>query len=267
LNTIDYRLTISQREQDVAVVRANLDALKARCHDLVTSKVDKNVKNKESDSDLRHRIDQMSLTKKEYDIHRRQLKKKLGILDSVKQMIPILDLQLLDQELLLKTCLEERDEKQHTIARMKEEIEVHLAHFLQNEAIENEKKAELENAIAEVDELEADVLRWMSESKRQAKLLAVLSAQRDIKSRDSARVEQKEREARQHVRIKELIILDLTKRCNEISNRLKEFSALYEVVKNERNKYVNLIQSSTQALAEMREKIRILNNEVISTLL
>jgi hypothetical protein len=154
LNTIDYRLTISQREQDVAVVRANLDALKARCHDLVTSKVEINLKNKERDSDLRHRIDQMSLTKKEYDIHRRQLKKKLGILDSVKQMIPILDLQLLDQELLLKTCLEERDEKQHTIARMKEEIEVHLAHFLQNEAIENEKKAELENAIAEVDELE-----------------------------------------------------------------------------------------------------------------
>jgi hypothetical protein len=37
---------------------------------------------------------------------------------------------------------------------------------------------------------------------------------------------------------------------------------LYEVVKNERNKYVNLIQSSAQALAEMREKIRILHNEV-----
>ena len=120
----------------------------------------------------------------------------------------------------------------------------------------------METAISEVDELEADVVRWMAENKRQAKLLSVLSAQRDIKSRDSARVEQKEREARQHVRIKELVILDLTKRCNEISNRLKEFSALYEVVKNERNKYVNLIQSSTQALAEMREKIRILNNEV-----
>ena len=59
-----------------------------------------------------------------------------------------------------------------------------------------------------------------------------------------------------------MVIHDLTKRCNELSNRLKEFSALYEVVKNERNKYVNLIQSSSQALAEMREKIRILVNEV-----
>lgn len=41
-----------------------------------------------------------------------------------------------------------------------------------------------------------------------------------------------------------------------------EFSALYDVVKNERNKYVNLIQASTQALAEMKEKIKILHNEV-----
>jgi DNA repair exonuclease SbcCD ATPase subunit len=104
----------------------------------------------------------------------------------------------------------------------------------------------------------------MAEEKRQSKLISVLSAQRDIKARESARVEQKQKDARQHVRMKELIILDLTKRCNELSNRLKEFSALYEVVKNERNKYVNLIQSSAQALAEMREKIRILNNEVHS---
>lgn len=103
----------------------------------------------------------------------------------------------------------------------------------------------------------------MAEEKRQSKLISVLSAQRDIKARESARVEQKQKDARQHVRMKELIILDLTKRCNELSNRLKEFSALYEVVKNERNKYVNLIQSSAQALAEMREKIRILNNEVL----
>jgi hypothetical protein len=113
-----------------------------------------------------------------------------------------------------------------------------------------------------VEALESEVIHWMAEEKRQSKLISVLSAQRDIKARESARVEQKQKDARQHVRMKELIILDLTKRCNELSNRLKEFSALYEVVKNERNKYVNLIQSSAQALAEMREKIRILNNEV-----
>ena len=123
-------------------------------------------------------------------------------------------------------------------------------------------KKDLEKVVEEVDLLESTVVHWTAEGKRQGKLLAVLSAQRDIKSRETTRIEAKEREAKQQVKIKEIVIADLTKRCNEIANRLKEFSALYEVVKNERNKYINLIQSSAQALAEMREKLRILNNEV-----
>lgn len=62
--------------------------------------------------------------------------------------------------------------------------------------------------------------------------------------------------------MKNLVIADLSRRCNDTNNLLKEFSALYDVVKNERNKYVNLIQASHQALAEMKEKIKILQNEV-----
>lgn len=120
----------------------------------------------------------------------------------------------------------------------------------------------LTQAAAEVESLEADLLEKLSDVKRQSQLASLLSAQRDIKSRDHARIEKKDKEARHQVKIKELQIMDLTKRCNEISNRLKEFSALYEVVKNERNKFVNLIQSSTQGLSEMREKIRILLSEV-----
>jgi hypothetical protein len=90
----------------------------------------------------------------------------------------------------------------------------------------------------------------------------MLSAQREIKAREASKAMQNERETKEDLKMKELIILDLTKKCNETNNRLKEFSALYDVVKNERNKYVNLIQASTQALAEMKEKIKILQNEV-----
>ncbi len=106
------------------------------------------------------------------------------------------------------------------------------------------------------------MVELLAEGKRQGKILSILSAQRDAKAREATRIETKEKDTKKQVQMKELTILDLTKRSNELSNRLKEFTALYEVVKNERNKYVNLIQSSSQALAEMREKIRILHNEV-----
>ena len=44
--------------------------------------------------------------------------------------------------------------------------------------------------------------------------------------------------------------------------RLKDFAKMYDVIKNERNKCVNLIQTSTQKAAEMKEKIKILHNEI-----
>jgi hypothetical protein len=123
----------------------------------------------------------------------------------------------------------------------------------------------LEEVLAAVEACESDIVKLTAERKKQGTLLGVLSAQRDIKARECTRIESKEQEARLLVVVKEHTTLDLTKSCAELANRFKEFSALHEVVKNERNKYINLIQSSTQALAEMREKIRILQNEVSSS--
>merc|ERR1719248_540734 len=55
---------------------------------------------------------------------------------------------------------------------------------------------------------------------------------------------------------------DLRKKHQEFSQRQKEFCTAYEVVKNERNKYVAQIVSSSQQLSEMKEKLKILQNEV-----
>lgn len=56
--------------------------------------------------------------------------------------------------------------------------------------------------------------------------------------------------------------MDLTKKQQETEFRLNSFIALYEEVKNARNKYVSQIQNSSQDLAEMKERIKILQNEV-----
>lgn len=256
------RQTLEEREADVATVHSNLEKAKAESHDFVTRKVELNLKKREKENHNRFLRDQLSMAEKDYENLKRSLKKKRVVANSAKQLLPSLEGQLVDQELLLRNMQDEKQFKVKEMKRMKDEVDSHVARLLQQEGVEGSRKKELEQSIQEVEELEASVVHWLAEGKRQGKLLSVLSAQRDIKARENARVEEKEKEGKQHVRIKEIMILDATKRCNEISNRLKEFSALYEVVKNERNKYVNLIQSSAQALAEMREKIRILHNEV-----
>jgi len=44
--------------------------------------------------------------------------------------------------------------------------------------------------------------------------------------------------------------------------RLREFAQLYDVIKNERNKCVSMIQQSSQKAAEVREKLKIFDNEM-----
>lgn len=64
------------------------------------------------------------------------------------------------------------------------------------------------------------------------------------------------------LRVKELQILDLTKRAQETDFRLKAYVAQYEEARNGRNKYVSQIANRQQDLAEMKERIKILLNEV-----
>lgn len=96
-------------------------------------------------------------------------------------------------------------------------------------------------------------MQWKAEERRMTQVVAALTAAREQKAREYARAEQNERETKEEVQVRRraalptlpaaisltlaraqlrhLTILDLTKRSTEIGNRLKEFFALYEVVK------------------------------------
>ena len=71
------RQILEDREQDVSAITANLDKAKAIGHDLVTRRVELNVKKREADNQLRHLTDQLMLANKEFDMVKRQLKKKV----------------------------------------------------------------------------------------------------------------------------------------------------------------------------------------------
>ena len=176
--------------------------------------------------------------------------------------MPTLKAQLADNEHLLRSHLEENKQSVTQIDTMKQEVDLAIARLLRQEGIEKSKRQGLEALLKEVAGMEDETGNWSAEERRQNKLIAVLGAQREMKAREATRAQAAEKDTREQVKVKELVILDLSKKTNEVNNRLKEFSALYDVVKNERNKYVNLIQSSSQALAEMKEKIKILMNEV-----
>ena len=89
-----------------------------------------------------------------------------------------------------------------------------------------------------------------------------LSTIREKMARTASQAMAQARETKEELKVKELLILDLNKKFQETEFRLNSFVALYEEVKNARNKYVSMIQNSSQDLAEMKERIKILQNEV-----
>ena len=101
-----------------------------------------------------------------------------------------------------------------------------------------------------------------TEEREQRKVIKQLNGEREAKAREAAKAMGAARDTHEELKVKELVILDLSKKHSETAIRLREFSKLYDVVKSDRNKYVNQIQASAQALAEMKEKLKILQNEV-----
>lgn len=63
-----------------------------------------------------------------------------------------------------------------------------------------------------------------------------------------------------------VLLLRLNHECGFLFSfklcRLKEFAQLYDVIKVDRNKCVSLVQTSSQKASEMKEKVKIFENEI-----
>ncbi|XP_039271239.2 coiled-coil domain-containing protein 146-like [Styela clava] len=145
---------------------------------------------------------------------------------------------------------------------------------LQSEVDEIKRKLGQQNALTSVEQVKVDDCALEEEQliKRQEELRAevveltrlaqIKADEREQKARDYMRAEQRSIKAINELKSKDLSITDHKKKNTEVQVRLQESAKLYDIIKNERNKCVNQIQASTQKAAEMREKIKILSNEI-----
>jgi len=135
-----HRETIEERERDISSIKLSLDSEKANSHDLITKKIEKNLKKKEVDSLIRHYNEQLVSSKKEYDQLKRQLKKKRGIADAAEQVLPVLLNQLRDEELAFKTFSDESEKNKKLIAELKGDVDTRIVQLLQQEGVEQATK-------------------------------------------------------------------------------------------------------------------------------
>ncbi|TYZ64351.1 hypothetical protein PybrP1_000263 [[Pythium] brassicae (nom. inval.)] len=257
-----HRDTIEQRQRDVEHVNLHLRE-EQNTHVLrLSEKMRLEIAAKALDAGFRRESERVQKDQKDYDRLKRELKKKVLLHDSSKALLPNLKAQVVDAHHQVSALQVENRKQTQLQFEVKQQVDLLIARFLRQEDGEKRQSGELDALASTVAALEAEVAQWLLEAGKQTKLVAMLTAQREMKAREAAAALESERQTQQELKMKELVIFDLAKKWNETNNHLKEFSALYDVVKNERNKYVNLIQASSQALAEMKEKIKILHNEV-----
>ncbi|XP_078091726.1 coiled-coil domain-containing protein 146 isoform X2 [Mustelus asterias] len=120
----------------------------------------------------------------------------------------------------------------------------------------------LRKYMLEEDNLIAEQRRAREEVGNLTRLAQIRSDEKDQKARDLMNIQQKRDRTIEELKEEKLSLQDSQKKHRQMLISLKGFVKVYQVIKNERNKYVNLIQSAAQVSAEMREKIKILQNEM-----
>lgn len=257
-----HQKNIVGREKEKAQAGAALEKIKQEESRLRESRVKVELCETEAEEEVKNQLVLLSRLQKEFELEKRILKKKRKVALSAKELLPNLKQQLSDARHDLDGTRSERRRAKKDLADVKEQRQKLTEQLMRKANISEERKHALVELNGHRGEMEQELDQWRFEEANMAKMIALLKAQRELKGREASKAAHLEMEAVEERKIKDLVILDLTKKLQEKKNSLRNFSALYDVVKNERNKYMNQTQASSQAVAEMKEKIKILMNEV-----
>lgn len=158
--------------------------------------------------------------------------------------------------------MKEHKQQQEYDKKVYEENQLFFGVLVSKRIEEKKMDADKKNILDQIDKLEEQVEKLREEETKLVEEIKFLSTIREKMARTASQAMAQARETKEELKVKELLILDLNKKFQETEFRLNSFVALYEEVRNARNKYVSLIQNSSQDLAEMKERIKILQNEV-----
>ncbi|EAY00557.1 hypothetical protein TVAG_286940 [Trichomonas vaginalis G3] len=158
---------------------------------------------------------------------------------------------------------------------------------------ESEKAAKFENDLKEVNKRVQEMLRSLIKSENISKQLAqeiaqairdgntnqlnlerLTKEQYDLNTQESETALIKDRKAREYAQMirkiaetkhkaqeKQLDFLDVCKKSEQLAIRQQDLAYLYENVKVDRNRFISIIQTSSQLITELKEKIKIIENE------
>ena len=257
-----HRLRIEDRKRDAEELRRNIREVKEEQEDLTRRKREMQALLKEADARLRSTKSSNTAAKSQYERATRELKRRIDLVNAAKGLLPLGEGQVREAELQVKAGKREQAEEKKALADAMRELDVLTLRLSSRADIKRSKRAELEEAREAERELAEERDGWRAEEARARAQIAKIEASRDLKKRELAKIEAEEATAQEEARVKAMALADLQKQVAEASAKHRKVTALYDAGKQERNALVNAIQSASQALAERRERVKILAHEL-----
>jgi len=198
----------------------------------------------------------------EKDVALRRLKRLEKEVEETKNSVPPLE----RQKITLLADKERAEVEKSTliaaVAVIREESSAKKDQLVQENLLTDEVAKELMVAHKETRDVENRIVQLRAEAEITEREFRALASSRDRLGRQLGAKLFEVKETYEQVHIKDLVVKDLKKQRRLVLARVKEFEQLFDLVKNQRNKFVNLIQAAKQSMAEMKEKLRVLDNEV-----
>jgi len=257
-----HRIEVSARQAKADDIKKALATANEEAAHAQAERTRLEMAQKAAAQDGKREQDALNRRAKEYANELKRCKRTEVQLQTAQAQVPFMRRQLEEANRQLTSLNEEGRKQRAAVEELKREVDIFINSFLKQEGVEKEKQDFLRQLLDSIKTLEEELVEEARYEQQQRKEVARLTGERETNAREAAKAVSAARETHEELKVKELVIIDLSKKHVETGARLREFSKLYDIVKADRNKYVNQISASAQALAEMKEKIKILQNEV-----
>ncbi|XP_007647168.1 coiled-coil domain-containing protein 146 isoform X2 [Cricetulus griseus] len=172
--------------------------------------------------------------------------------------------QALNQRLLLEMEAIPKDDLLLPERRrdLQKEVELAKRNLAQQKTVSEAEAKLVEQQIAEENKLIKEQENLRDLVFNLGRMTQIKIDEREQKSKDFRKAQQKHSNVMKEIKAKDLEIRLYKKKKREIHRRLKEFAKLYDTIRNERNKFINLLHKAHQKVNEIRERHKMSLNEL-----
>ncbi|KAM9077614.1 coiled-coil domain-containing protein 146 [Megaptera novaeangliae] len=222
--------------------------------------LDLNLRNCLTDKQNYH--DELSRKQREKERDFRNLKKMELLLkvswDALTQTQALHQRLLLEIEAIPKddsTLIERRQE-------LHKEVEVAKRNLTQQKILSEAESKLVEQQLAVENKLLKEQENMRELVFNLVRMTQIKIDEKEQKSKDFLKAQQKYTNIVREIKAKDLEIRIHRKKKREIHRRLREFAKLYDTIRNERNKFINLLHKAHQKVNEIKERHKMSLNEL-----